>query len=51
VNNKMNDEYSSDINFRLLIEARKGKVAVYPIAETDEETRVLLAAVLDQLPM
>jgi len=27
------------------------QVTVYPITKSDEETRVLLAAVLDQLPM
>jgi len=37
------------INGRLLIELRDGRLTLYPITNTDEETRVLLAAILDHV--
>lgn len=38
-----------DVEGRLLLELRGGHLTVYPVTNTDEETRVLLAAVLDHI--
>jgi hypothetical protein len=42
-------ESGDKVNGRLLIELVDGKITIYPITETDEQTRVVLAALLDRI--
>jgi hypothetical protein len=40
---------SPAVNGRVLLELIDGKITVYPIADTDEQARAILAAVLDHI--
>jgi hypothetical protein len=48
----MDNLYSNEpqpVNGRVLLELHDGKLTLFPITKTDEETRVLVAAILEHI--